>query len=116
MKTGAEKANIREWLSAMDEASKGSRYQGLSRKLSKALSVPSRSRKAVSLFKINSNTEEGDNVIVPRKVLSTGALDHKVTIAALEYSGNAKEALKRAGCNVVSVKEMLGKEKIHIIL
>lgn len=111
-----EKTSIKEWQDALEEASRGSHYAALFKKVHRSLNVPSRSRKAVSLFKISSNTSEGDNVIVPRKILSTGAIDHKITIAALEYSGSAKAALKEAGCNVVSVKEILGKQKLHLIL
>jgi large subunit ribosomal protein L18e len=112
----AEKQNIKEWLTMTQEASRGSHYPALYKRINKLLSVPSRTRGAVSIYKINSNTKEGDNVIVPRKVLSTGTIDHKVNIAALEYSGKSLQMLKKSGCNVVSIKEMIGKQKINLII
>jgi large subunit ribosomal protein L18e len=111
-----EKENIKEWLATTKEASRGSHYPALYKRINKLLSVPSRTRGSVTIYKINSNTKEGDNVIIPRKVLSTGKIDHKVNIAALEYSGTALKMLKQSGCNVVTIKEMIGKQKINLII
>ena len=51
--------------------------------------VPARSRKTVNLYKINKYSEEGDNIIVPGKVLGEGQMDHKINITAMEYSARA---------------------------
>ena len=62
------------------------------------------------------HTKEGDNVIVPAKVLSAGKIDHKISIAALEYSSGAMKELRSAGCHVVEIKEMVTRNKINIIV
>ncbi len=111
-----EKSNVKEWLELMAGASHGSHYANLYKRIHRMLQAPSRSRNSVSLFKLNSSTKEGDNVIVPRKVLASGKIDHKFNIAALEYSSGALKELKNAGCNVVSIKEMVGKNKISVII
>ncbi len=112
----AEKNNLKEWIEVLGRASAGDRYQGLFRKVYWLVAVPSRKRGAVNLYKINKYTKEGDNVIVPRKVLSVGKLDHKVNIAALEYSDGALRQLKAAGCKVSTIKEMVGQSKINVIV
>ena len=43
---------------------------------------PRRKKVAVNLTKINKLTKANDSVIVPGKVLSSGELEHNVTIAA----------------------------------
>lgn len=114
--SNTEKGNVREWLDAFEKASRGQKYPAMYKRLHKLLDVPSRSMKAVSIHKLDTSTKEGDNVIVPRKILSTGMMSHKVNIAALEYSAGALRALKQSGSNVINIKEMLNKEKIHVII
>lgn len=111
-----EKGNVKEWLQALSEASKKEHYSALYKKTTKLLSIPSRRRVAVSIFKINKYTKENDNVLVPRKVLGTGKLDHKVRIAALELSSGAQSSLKNAGCEIVEIKEMVKRDRIQLIV
>ncbi len=112
----AEKKNLHEWNTVIGNAAKGTKYQGLFKRVNKLLMAPSRKRGAVSLYKLNKYTKEGDNVLVPKKVLSTGKLEHKINISALEYSSKAVQELKSSGSKIVDVKEMIGKEKIHLIV
>lgn len=111
-----EKSSTKEWLTLTAEASRGSHYAALYKRVNRILQVPSRSMGEVSLFRLNSATKEGDNVIVPKKVLASGKIDHKFSIAALEYSTGALKELKDAGCTVVSLKEMIGKNRISVII
>jgi len=61
------------------------------------LSKPTRKRCEVRLSTINDNTKAEDTVVVPGKVLSGGELGHKVTIAALSFSGKSKEKIAKNG-------------------
>ncbi|WP_297981006.1 50S ribosomal protein L18e [uncultured Methanobrevibacter sp.] len=70
------------------------------------LEKPCRNQAEVSLSHINKNTEEGEAVVIPGKVLSDGKLDHKVTVAALGFSKNAIAKLEKAGCEAVSIAEL----------
>ena len=116
MKITPEKSNVTEWLRVLDEASKGQRYQALFKRVYKLTAVPSRRREPVSIYKINKYTKKGDTVVVPRKVLSTGKMDHEVNIAALEYSAGALAQLKAAGCKVLTIKELTEHSKVSIII
>ncbi len=111
-----EKRNVSEWLAVLSEASRGKHYPALYKRVYSLLSVPSRRRNAVSLEKLRKHTSADENVIVPRKILGTGKIDHKVRIAALEFSSSAKASLQAAGCEFVDIKEMVKRDKVRLIV
>ena len=45
------------------------------------------------------------------KVLGEGEIEHKINISALSFSKQAKEKLKKAGCEIRTIKEEI--EKNH---
>ncbi len=73
------------------------------------LAKPSRQRVAVNLSKINRYTEKGATIVVPGKVLASGALEHAVTVAAFGASGKAKEKLAAAKAKYLSIPELIEK-------
>lgn len=82
----AKKANI--WKAVADELLK-----------------PTRKMREVNLDKINRVTKANDVIIVPGKVLGKGNIDHKVTVAALNFSESAKQKLKE----VLTINELMKK-------
>lgn len=93
--------------------------KGLWRKVGKELDRPNRIRAEVNLFKLNKETEEGDVVIVPGKVLGYGELNHSIKIGALSYSGKAREKIEESGSKALKIEEIKeedpAKEKIKVI-
>lgn len=69
------------------------------------LSKPARQRRSVNLIRINKHSKVNDTILVPGKVLGTGDLDHKVTVAAFDFS----EAAKKKIDNVISIQELMKK-------
>jgi len=67
------------------------------------ISGPKRRQISVNLERIEEETEEGDTVIVPGKVLSKGEISKKVRVVALSFSKEAREKLKAKSCEIVSV-------------
>jgi large subunit ribosomal protein L18e len=116
MKINVEKKSVKDWLSVLDGAAKGSHYGKLWKRVHSLVEVPSRRRPSVNLYKIDMYTDEGDNVVVPGKVLSTGQLTHKFNIAAIEFSGGALKTLKEANCKVIDIKEMVKADNVHVIV
>ncbi len=92
MKSNTQLANLIQEMKkcASSENSK------LWKRIATDLEKPTRQRKAINLGKINLLTNENEVVVVPGKVLGSGELDHKVTIAALNISGSAVEKLKKS--------------------
>jgi|TARA_Y100000031_G_C8010770_1_gene287990 large subunit ribosomal protein L18e len=74
------------------------------------LERPTRNRRAVNLSRINRYTKENDVVVVPGKVLSSGMLNHKLTISAYQFSSQARDKLEKSGAKIMPLLE-LSKEK-----
>src|SRR3989338_3119235 len=78
-----------------------------------------RSRREVNLSRIDRHSNENDVVVVPGKVLASGTIEHKITLAAFNISKSAEEKLLKAGCKIVSLldisKESPKGKKIKII-
>jgi len=89
------------------------------RRLAHDLERPARIRRAVNLSRINRFTKDGELVVVPGKVLGSGRLDHRLTIAAWAFSGSAEEKVADAKGEILSIEELLAKnpqgKKVRII-
>lgn len=70
---------------------------------------PTRNKRIVNLFKLNMYTKDGDVIVVPGKVLGTGDINHKVTVAAFSFSQSAIQKIKDAKGNVMSIHELVQK-------
>jgi large subunit ribosomal protein L18e len=73
------------------------------------LEKPSRNRRVVNLYSINLNAKENEIVIIPGKLLGTGDLNKKITIAAYEISKQAEEKIKHSGSKIVTITELIEK-------
>ena len=116
MKINVEKQNVKQWLDVLSEASKSDHYGKLWRRVHYLVAVPSRKRASVNLYKINKNSKDGDNIVVPGKVLSTGPIEHRVNISAIEFSETAMKSLKEANCKIVDIREMIKANRVHVIV
>jgi len=76
--------------------------------LSKRMSKPTRHQCEVNISKINRFTKEGDTIVVPGKVLGSGELDHKVTVAAFKFSDTARNKIDKVG-ETMSINELMEK-------
>jgi large subunit ribosomal protein L18e len=76
------------------------------KRVAEDLEKPSRSRRIVNVFKIDSYTADGDVVIVPGKVLGEGDLTKKVTVAAFSFSDEARAKISKSG-KAMSISDLL---------
>ena len=76
-------------------------------RIAEDLEKPTRKRRMINLYKIDKYTKNNESIIIPGKVLGTGNLSHKVTVAAWSFSEGAKEKIIKANGNAVSIMEML---------
>lgn len=56
-----------------------------------------RQRPEVNISDIERDAEEGETVVVPGKVLGSGRLTKKVTVAAFDVSKGARQEIEREG-------------------
>ena len=75
--------------------------------LYRCLSKPRRRRTVVNLSKVNRHCKDGDLVVVPGKVLSSGDINCKVRVAALSFSERAVEKIKAVGGKCMTIEELL---------
>ena len=76
------------------------------KRIAEDLSKSSRSRRIVNLYKLDKNTKEGETIVVPGKVLGVGELNHKITVAAWSFSGNALEKINKVG-KAIPISDLL---------
>lgn len=78
----------------------------------KIAAILSGSRQTYSVININEiekKTTAGDTVVVPGKVLSEGTLTKKVRVCAVSFSKEAREKIKNAKGDALSILEEIRK-------
>ncbi|MCL5262227.1 MAG: 50S ribosomal protein L18e, partial [Candidatus Marsarchaeota archaeon] len=116
MKLNVERSDVRNWLTALAGAQGDAKRAKLWKRLYKLTARPTRRRVEVDLYKIDRNSSKDDNVIVPGKVLSTGALGHPISITAIAFSASALESLKSSKCEIIALPEMMKRNRLKIII
>lgn len=74
-----------------------------------ALEGPTRQKKEVNVFKLSKYAKENEIIIVPGKVLGSGAIEKKISVAALSFSQGAVEKIRAQKGEVFSIKELMQK-------
>jgi len=77
--------------------------------LAKRLSAPTKQQSRINLDELNKQKEK--NVIIVGKVLGSGEIKQKMTVSALGFSEQAREKLKKAGCELHSIKQEIERNK-----
>ncbi len=76
------------------------------KRIAEDLEAPSRQRRNVNVFKIESLARDGETLIVPGKVLGEGDFTKKVTIAAFAFSDGARTKINKTG-KALSIAELV---------
>ncbi|MDD5182219.1 MAG: 50S ribosomal protein L18e [Candidatus Nanoarchaeia archaeon] len=71
------------------------------------LAKPRRQRRTVNLSRINRYCAAKEIALVPGKVLGDGELTKKLTVAALNFSDDAKLKIEKAGGKTITITELL---------
>ena len=80
---------------------------GLWRRVADDLSAATRQRRAVNVSRINRFTKADEVVVVPGKVLGSGALDHSVVVAAFNFSTGARALIENAKGKCLTIQELI---------
>lgn len=75
------------------------------RDVAEKLNRPTRSRVEVNLSQINRNANDGETVVVPGVVLSSGSISKRVNVAAWRFSASAKDKIKNAGGKAMTIEQ-----------
>lgn len=77
--------------------------------LIKILNKSKHKRVSVNVSKINRYSTSDETIVVPGKVLGFGVLDHRIHIAALDFSRKAKIKIEGAGGACLTIPSLLQK-------
>ncbi|MFB6166683.1 MAG: 50S ribosomal protein L18e [Candidatus Nanohaloarchaea archaeon] len=67
------------------------------KRVAEELEKPNREQRGVKITDIERNAEDGDFVVVPGKVIGRGRFSKDVSVAALNFTRNAMEAIEEEG-------------------
>ncbi len=76
------------------------------KKVAQELSKPRRRRVEVNLSKIDDFANGDETILVPGKVLGSGNVSKKVTVAAFAFSESAKHLIGMAGGKAISIESL----------
>ena len=110
-RTGPTNENLKSLINTLSKDAKP-----FWKRIAKDLLKPTRIRRVVNLKKINQHTKSGETIVVPGKVLGIGDLNHKLTIAAYQFSDSALKKIKESKSEALSIKELHDKGKIGRII
>ena len=108
VKSGPTDPNTRALINALRKTSTKHNV-GIWKRVAELIARPARKRATVNIGKISRHTSAGDIIVVPGKVLGSGNLSHKVTVAALNASTSARTVIVGAGGSLITIDELLTK-------
>jgi large subunit ribosomal protein L18e len=71
------------------------------------LEKPKHRRVSVNISRINRHSSNDETIVIPGKVLGTGKLNHKVSIAAFTFSKQAKKKIEKAGGKCLTFQKLI---------
>ena len=77
--------------------------------VAKGLNRPRRAGYEVNLFELERAVGKKEAVVVPGNVLGEGELARPIEVAALRFSGSAREKIVRAGGKALTIQELMEK-------
>jgi len=75
------------------------------------LEKSTRNRRVVNISRLARYTKPNEVVVVPGKVLGSGMMPHGIVVAALSFSGVAKDRIEAAKGKALSIQDLL-KQKL----
>jgi len=103
MKTNPHLGNLIAELRALGSEQKVNLWKRLASDLEK----PARRKTVVNLSRINRFTTEDEMIVVPGKVLGSGLLNHKLTIAAFAFSEGALEKISSVKGKAIHIRDLM---------
>ena len=77
--------------------------------IAKGLNRPRRKRFEVNLTRVEKHAKPKETIVVPGVVLGSGDIKKRIVVAALKFSGKAKEKIEESGGKCLSIEELYEK-------
>lgn len=85
--------------------------KGIWKRTAELLAKPRRKRIEVNVSKLDSYGVDGSTILVPGKVLGSGRLSKKLTVAAFSFSDGARKAISEGGAKAISIDELFAQNR-----
>jgi large subunit ribosomal protein L18e len=105
-KTGPTNENLKQLIQELRKESSSQKAK-IWKRIANDLSKSSRQRRIVNVSKLNRHVKKDETIIVPGKVLGSGALNHSVTVAAFSFSESAKKIIIDAKGKCITIPELM---------
>jgi len=105
-RTGPTNPVLRELIQSLRKESTSSQA-ALWDRVADDLEKSTRQRRVVNISRLARNTKPNETVVVPGKVLGSGALPHSIVVAALSFSMGAKERIEQAKGKALTIEQLL---------
>ncbi len=105
-RTGPTNVHLQELIVALKKEAITSQAP-LWKRLAEELESSTRQRRVVNLYKISKYARDNETIVVPGKVLATGDLTKKLSVAAWSFSSSAKEKIQKAKGEALGIGELL---------
>jgi len=116
-RTGPSNFNMRKLIQDLNSLGAQKKVQ-IWKRVAFELNRPTRSRREVSVAKLEKYTNDKETIIVPGKILSKGDLTKKINVAAFKFSEQAKDKISNVG-KVMTIRELMKEnpkgKKVRII-
>jgi len=76
-------------------------------KLAELALKPSRSRRVINLGQLDKFVNDNDIVVVPRKILGTGNISHKITLCSFSISATGAKKVMQSGGKLVDFTHLI---------
>lgn len=70
---------------------------------------PTRHKREVNVYRLERYAKDGEVILVPGKVLGSGNLSKKITVAALQFSDSAKAKIQSNKGSAITIDELMKK-------
>jgi len=85
--------------------------KGFWKKVAYELNAPRRKRAQVNVSKLDAYGKDGSVFLVPGKVLGSGNVTKKLTVAAFSFSDSARKLIEATGGKTMSINDLLKSNK-----
>lgn len=106
-KTKIERQTLKKTNRELIETIRESKKQKTWLEVAEILSRPRRKIKNINLDKLEKESKSGEVLVVAGKVLSMGEVKSKFKVAALNFSEKAREKIKKAGGETLSILDAI---------
>ncbi|MBW3022861.1 50S ribosomal protein L18e [Candidatus Woesearchaeota archaeon] len=109
MRTGTANPELRNLIKELKVVS-STQKAPFWKRLALDLEKPTRKRREVNISRINKFAKQNETIVIPGKVLGAGEISKSVTVAAWQFSEQAKEKIIKAKGSCLSIEDLIKKK------